>query len=130
MRHQCERLAATLKCPVVPPHALVKPPTELIEHFGPLTRSGLLIDRLFGSRYEGGCLFVDDAEAEDAKEKDPKRWDTHAHSRTSIDRVSGTARDATLFVSEVVSRGRSLRGRILRPPPGRRADAPGQGVPV
>ena len=108
LRHHCERLAATLDCPVVPPHALEARPVELIDNFQPLSVSKLLIDRLFGTRFEGGCLFVDDVESADAV-----KWDDRSHARTSIDRVTGTARDATLFVSEVViGGGRALSGRI------------------
>src|SRR5262249_21129247 len=51
------------------------------------------------SRYQGDCLFVDDAlpESDD--------WPVRDHARTAIDRLSRTARDRTLFVSEVVGGG-------------------------
>ena len=92
----------------MPPHALEARPTDLLDHFQPLSRTELLIDRLFGSRFEGGCLFVNNAEPDNAA-----KWDTREHARTSIDRVTGTARDATLFVSELVTGARrSLHGRV------------------
>jgi CRISPR/Cas system CSM-associated protein Csm3 (group 7 of RAMP superfamily) len=109
LRHQCERLAALFGCEVVSPHQVgSEAPPELFQHFGPLDRSKLLIDRLFGSRYQGDCLFVDDALPETADS-----WSVRAHSRTSIDRLSRTTRDRTLFVSEVVSGdSRALRGTL------------------
>jgi CRISPR/Cas system CSM-associated protein Csm3 (group 7 of RAMP superfamily) len=109
LRHQCERLAAVLGCEVVPPHQVGREiAPELLKHFRPLRGSGLLIDRLFGSRFQGECLFVEDALPESEED-----WPARAHGRTSIDRLSRTARDRTLFVSEVVAGGgRALRGRI------------------
>jgi CRISPR/Cas system CSM-associated protein Csm3 (group 7 of RAMP superfamily) len=109
LRHQCERLAALLGCDVVSPHQVGGAELHgLLQHFRPLARSGLLIDRLFGSRYQGDCLFVDDALPES---EGP--WPKRAHSRTAIDRLSRTARDRTLFVSEVVAGdGRCLRGSV------------------
>jgi CRISPR/Cas system CSM-associated protein Csm3 (group 7 of RAMP superfamily) len=109
LRHQCERLAALLGCEVVSPHhGGGDRPGHLLQHFGPLERSGLIIDRLFGNRYQGNCLFVDDALPESST-----GWPAHERSRTAIDRLSHTARDRTLFVSEVVSgAGRALRGVI------------------
>src|SRR5262249_51286788 len=54
------------------------------------------------------CLFVEDARPETS---DP--WPRWPHSRTAIDRLSRTARDRTLFVSEVVAGGkRSLKGSL------------------
>ncbi len=109
LRHQCERLAALLGCDVVSPHQLGPAQEDLLQNFRPLARSGLLIDRLFGSRYQGDCLFVDDALPEEGS-----HWPTRDHARTSIDRLSRTARDRTLFVSEVVAGGpqRALSGRL------------------
>jgi CRISPR/Cas system CSM-associated protein Csm3 (group 7 of RAMP superfamily) len=110
LRHHCERLAAALGCPVVSPHQIgPNPPDELLDNFGPLAHSRLLIDRLFGSRYQGGCLFVEDLVRPTTKNPAMARM----HSRTSIDRVSGTARDRTLFVTEVIEPDdTSLQGRV------------------
>src|SRR5258707_221613 len=101
LRHHCERLAALLGTDVVSPHQVGRePPPELLREFGPLARSGLLIDRLFGSRYQGDCLFVDDAVPEgiDATEA---RWRSWGQARTAIDRLTRTVGDRKLFVSEV-----------------------------
>ena len=60
LRHQAERLAAALGREVVSPHATGRDQQEgLVRHFRPLNDSALLVDRLFGSRYQGECLFVD-----------------------------------------------------------------------
>lgn len=110
LRHQCERLAALLGCDVVSPHFQVGlAQEELLRNFRPLVRSGLLIDRLFGSRFQGDCLFVDDALPEVGSV-----WPKRDHARTSIDRLSRTARDRTLFVSEVITGGKArfLQGRL------------------
>lgn len=110
LRHHCERLAALLGSEVVSPHQIGRElPRELLRQFGPLARSGLLIDRLFGSRYQGDCLFVDDAMPEEGAAHCPS-W---GHARTAIDRLTRTVRDRTLFVSEVVAgQGRALIGRL------------------
>jgi CRISPR/Cas system CSM-associated protein Csm3 (group 7 of RAMP superfamily) len=112
LRHRCERLAALLGGEVISPHVVSRPgqggsTTEgVLQHFGPLARSDLLIDRLFGSRYQGECLFVEDALP--AAESPGRIW---PHSRTSIDRLTGTARAKRLFVSEVVEQP-VLTGRL------------------
>jgi CRISPR/Cas system CSM-associated protein Csm3 (group 7 of RAMP superfamily) len=101
LRHQCERFAALLGGNVVSPH-VVGPELDrgMLDEFRPLARSDLLIDRLFGSRFQGDCLFVEDAVPAVVGRQRPL-----LHSRTSIDRVSGTARDRTLFVTEVAQAG-------------------------
>jgi CRISPR/Cas system CSM-associated protein Csm3 (group 7 of RAMP superfamily) len=125
LRHHCERLVATFDGHIVSPHALGGFPVDLVTNFRPLARSGLLIDRLFGTRYEGSCFFVEDAVA--APDAD---WPARPHSRTSIDRVSGTARDQTLFVTEVVAgRGRALRGHIQARHPKGALTRDGDGFP-
>ncbi len=110
LRHQCERLAALFGCDVVGPHQVGSAhPEELVRNFRPLAHSGLLIDRLFGSRFQGECLFVDDAVPEPES-----TWPSRAHSRTSIDRLSRTARDRALFISEVVAGSAAGEERALR----------------
>jgi CRISPR/Cas system CSM-associated protein Csm3 (group 7 of RAMP superfamily) len=98
LRHHCERLAATLGAVPVSPHVVGDPRPEILDNFCPLDQSKLLIDRLFGNRFQGECLFVDDATP-----CDDKPQYSSPQSRTSIDRVTGTARDQTLFVTEVVA---------------------------
>lgn len=101
LRHQCERLVALHGGSVVSPHVVSRDiEREALAEFRPLARSELLIDRLFGSRYQGDCLFVEDAVPVGTGRQAPM-----LHSRTSIDRVSGTARDRTLFVTEVAQSG-------------------------
>ncbi len=101
LRHHCERLAAVLGGNVVSPHIVGREPDgALLENFRPLAESGLLIDRLFGSRFQGDCLFVEDAVPAASGQQT-----TLLQSRTSIDRVSGTARDRALFVTEVAQPG-------------------------
>lgn len=109
LRHQCERLAAMLGRNVVSPHVVgPEPDRAMLVGFRPLAKSKLLINRLFGSRFQGDCLFVEDAVPAVAGRLSPM-----LHSRTSIDRVSGTARDRTLFVTEVGQAGDpQLHGRV------------------
>jgi CRISPR/Cas system CSM-associated protein Csm3 (group 7 of RAMP superfamily) len=97
LRHQCERLAASLGGLVASPHVVGPAPLpEVLDNFRPLGQSRLIVDRLFGSRFQGDCLFVADA-LPDGESNQVMRL----HSRTAIDRVSGTARDRTLFVTEI-----------------------------
>lgn len=97
LRHRCEQLAAALGEVVIDPH--VGGPernAELARQFQPLNVSELLIDRLFGTRYEGGCLYVSDALPEEARPR------TDVHSRIALDRLTGTVKRRHLFQTEVV----------------------------
>jgi CRISPR/Cas system CSM-associated protein Csm3 (group 7 of RAMP superfamily) len=109
LRHQCERLAATLGANVVSPHQIgSEVSSELLRQFQPLSESELPIDRLFGSRYDGDCLFVDDALPE--LQSTQRSW---GQARTAIDRLTRTVRERTLFVTEVVSgQASKLQGRL------------------
>ena len=80
---------------------------RLVDHFRPLQESELLIDRLFGSRYQGECLFVSNA-LPTAQERNM----TIVEARTAIDRVTGTVMDQHLFTTEVVQADVNLRGEI------------------
>lgn len=126
LRHHCERLTATLGAPVVTPHLIAgQPASELLEHFVPLPQSRLLIDRLFGSRFQGDCLFVHDAVASDNAE-----GSITFRSRTSIDRISGTARHQTLFITEVADQATAvLRGHIRARHPAGALTQDGDGFP-
>jgi CRISPR/Cas system CSM-associated protein Csm3 (group 7 of RAMP superfamily) len=126
LRHQCERLAALLGGNVVAPHVVGRELDRgMLDEFRPLARSDLLIDRLFGSRFQGDCLFVEDAVPAVAGRQTPL-----FHSRTSIDRVSGTARDRTLFVTEVAQAGGpELRSRVQARHPVRALTQDGDGFP-
>jgi len=114
LRHHCERLAATLGCEVVDPHATGEDQQlALVAHFQPLERSGLIIDRLFGSRYQGDCLFVDDARpiGDAATESD-----CDLRTRVALDRVTGTALEGHLFITEVARGELPLTGEQVNGP--------------
>jgi CRISPR/Cas system CSM-associated protein Csm3 (group 7 of RAMP superfamily) len=99
LRHQCERLLATFSAPVLSPHFLSEQPTrEYLAAFVPLQQSDYLIDRLFGSRYEGECLFVQDALPESNLQ-----IPSYALNRTAMDRLTGTVRAGRLFTTELAS---------------------------
>ena len=109
LRHQCERLAGALGVETVDPHAGAEASNRtLVEHFGPLAKSGLLIDRLFGSRYQGECVFVTNALP---AEQEPQGKVAVA-ARTAIDRVTGTVMERHLFTTENVEAGTDLHGAI------------------
>ena len=118
LRHVCEQLAAALGVPTVPPHALDADSTaQLVRHFGPLARSELAIDRLFGSRYEGGYLFVSDATPhEHSTSGAPSALrgpaDTEVRMQTAIDRATGTVLEQRLFSLELAQPHVNLAGRI------------------
>lgn len=115
LRHQCERLLTALNGNFVSPHVApgVEPPDALLEAFRPLRDSALVIDRLFGTRYQGECLFVDDALPPESAGDLPANLPTMPVGRTSIDRLTGTARHQTLFVTEVVmAHDAVLAGRL------------------
>ena len=81
LRHQCERLALALGLEAVDPHAGAgEGDRSLVEHFRPLAKSKLLIDRLFGSRYQGECVFVTNAVPSKAEKGTPA-----VAARTAID---------------------------------------------
>ena len=109
LRHQCERLADALGVETVDPHAGAEAGNRnLIKHFGPLAKSGLLIDRLFGSRYQGECVFVTNA----LSSEDGPQGPTAVAARTAIDRVTGTVMEQHLFTTETVEAGTDLHGSI------------------
>ena len=115
LRHQCERLAVALGVETVDPHAGAdEGDRSLVAHFQPLAKSRLLIDRLFGSRYQGECMFVTDAVPSAQR---PLRGTTVA-ARTAIDRVTGTVMEQHLFTTEIVEAGIDLRGTIRARHPG------------
>ena len=109
LRHQCERLALALGLEVVNPHAGIEEDEQsLIKHFTPLKKSDLMVDRLFGSRYQGECLFVTNAVPELSEEESV----TSVQTRTAIDRVTGTVMEQHLFTTELTEDDVILRGKI------------------
>ena len=68
-----------------------------MQTFTPASLSPLLIDRLFGSRYSGECLFFSNAQP--AKNRP---GELPVVMRNSIDRATGTAAAQKLFSTEIV----------------------------
>ncbi len=112
LRDQCERLARTLGLNVVGPHSGAEAgDRHLVEHFRPLAKSDLLIDRLFGSRYQGECLFATNALSATAESQDIRDI-TDVTARTAVDRVTGTAMERRLYTTEYASPEVYLHGGI------------------
>ena len=109
LRHQCERLALTLGLEAINPHDVTRDDQQaLVKHFVPLANSELIVDRLFGSRYQGDCLFVTNA-----MPVSPDREKKAAvQTRTAIDRVTGTVMEQHLFTTELTERMINLQGKI------------------
>ena len=109
LRHQCERLAVALNLDTVDPHAGTEQRgLRLTQHFQPLAKSSLLIDRLFGTRYQGECLFVTNALPLDSDRCSA----TAITTRIAIDRVTGTVMERHLFTTELADGEIDLRGQI------------------
>lgn len=109
LRHQCERLALALGLEVINPHAgTEEDEKKLIKHFTPLKKSDLMVDRLFGSRYQGECLFVTNAVPMSSAEKSM----TSVQARTAIDRVTGTVMEQHLFTTELTEGDVKLQGKL------------------
>lgn len=112
LRYQCERLACALDLEVVNPHAgIEEDEKDLVKHFKPLTQSTLIIDRLFGSRFQGECLFVTNA-VPVLSNGTEKRTGTSVQPRTALDRVTGTVMEQHLFTTEFSEAGPCLHGTI------------------
>ncbi|GIW92214.1 MAG: hypothetical protein KatS3mg110_0255 [Pirellulaceae bacterium] len=122
LRHTCERLAATLGLDCIAPHATTpEQQQKLVEHFRPLAASQLVVDRLFGSRFQGECLFVSHALPLGLRNANPDpeprtiRFSparTTTRSRTSIDRATRTVREGHLFSTEITDVQHCLEGEI------------------
>ena len=125
LRHQCERLALALGLEAVDPHAGAgEGDRSLVEHFRPLAKSKLLIDRLFGSRYQGECVFVTNAVPSKAEKGTPA-----VAARTAIDRVTGTVMERHLFTTELVEADVELQGAIRARHPGGVLTQEDEGLP-
>ncbi|MGQ4807409.1 hypothetical protein NKDENANG_00757 [Candidatus Entotheonellaceae bacterium PAL068K] len=108
LRHQCERLAQALNLEVVEPHASSEEHNRrLVAHFTPLARSDLVVDRLFGSRYQGDCLFVANAMPVSCVESRAS-----VRARTALDRVTGAVMAQHLFTTELAEGSINLRGSL------------------
>ena len=110
LRHTCERLAQTLGLDTVDPHATTRDQQDkLVEHFSPLRQSPLIVDRLFGSRYQGDCLFVENATTNVSNGQQPG---STIRARTAMDRVTGTVKERHLFTTELAGNELMLQGNI------------------
>ena len=108
LRHQCERLALSLGLDALDPHASSPDQNRrLVRHFVPLSQSDLVVDRLFGNRYQGECLFVRNALPQ--SEGKPR---VSVRARTAMDRVTGTVMEQRLFTGEQVERESCLYGSL------------------
>ena len=109
LRHQCERLALALDLEAVDPHASSEEHNQhLVKHFTPLAKSKLMVDRLFGNRYQGECLFVTNAVPASSEAKGI----TSVQTRTAIDRVTRTVMERHLFTTELTEGDIALQGTI------------------
>ena len=109
LRYQCERLALALDLEAINPHAgTAEDEQSLVRHFTPLVKSDLIVDRLFGSRYQGECLFVENALPVSRDEEK----NSSVQTRTAIDRVTRTVMEQHLFTTEIIEGDIVLRGTI------------------
>ena len=127
LRHTCGRLAQSLGLDAIDPHATSRDQWRLlVEHFRPLKQSPLVVDRLFGSRFQGDCLFVDNAmpasaegqgDQDQAETSGPdeaagtREYPRVVRARTAMDRLTGTVKEGHLFTTELAQRV-ELVGRI------------------
>lgn len=125
LRHQCERLAFVLDLEAINPHAITADDAQgLVKHFTPLVKSDLIVDRLFGSRYQGECLFVENALPAPDEQKN-----SSVQTRTAIDRVTGTVMEQHLFTTEIIEGDIVLRGTIRARHPAGVLTQDGDGFP-
>lgn len=126
LRHHCERVLMSFGGEAVDPHATSGEQTrKLVEHFGPLARSRLMVDRLFGTRYQGECLFVDNA-----LPRNTAASVSSLRTRTAVDRVSGTVLEQHLFTTEYAEGAESaLDGRLRARHPAGVLTCEGDGFP-
>ena len=113
LRHQCEQLALALGLEAINPHTGTTEDEEaLVTHFAPLANSNLIVDRLFGSRYQGECLFVTNAIPPASDEKEKTAVQTVVQTRTAMDRVTRTVMEQHLFTTELTEKQINLQGKI------------------
>ncbi len=107
LRNQCERLLVALGGEYSDPHGVL--PADgtpwALETFKPLRDlpKRVVVDRLFGTRYDGERLFVSNAFPEQPAGGSGAGWQTDAVTRTSMDRLLGIVAEGKLFTTEVVS---------------------------
>jgi len=114
LRHTCERFAQSLGLEAVDPHATgSEQQRRLVRYFEPLSKSNLIIDRLFGNRFQGDCLFVDNALPSPTDVNGRSESDVSpVRARTAMDRVTGTVKERHLFTTEMADSDLRLAGSI------------------
>lgn len=101
LRQSCEDLAETIGLDTVSPHRIDK-----IEGFTSSQKTPFIIDRLFGSRFEGGKLFCRPAYwTGNVQETFYEKAHIKVQARTAIDRALQTSKAKHLFQTEYVHRG-------------------------
>lgn len=110
LRHLCERLCVAAQGTAYSPHVIgPEPPLPILQEFRPAEKSEDLVNRLFGSRYDGECLLVSDALPVEVPEAFAL-----VYGRTAIDRLVGTVRGGHLFFTQVAVKYLSpLQGEIV-----------------
>lgn len=129
LRTQCERILYGIGGPYSDPHdASINPAAKrrpwALEVFRPLRDlpAECVVDRLFGTRFQGERLFVSNAFPEEVvarwgyaqarptesgdtptADQDTRSWSVSAVTRTSMDRLLGIVAEGKLFTTEVVS---------------------------
>lgn len=114
LRHTCEGLVQALGLDAVDPHATSdQQERRLVENFRPLSSSDLIVDRLFGTRFQGDCLFVDNAMPLPVQTSETQTAENSVvRTRTAMDRPTGTVREGHLFTTEMADSSIKLAGRI------------------
>ena len=109
LRYQCEQLALALGLEAINPHDGIREDNrKLIQHFTPLAKSTLIVDRLFGTRYQGECLFLTNALPVPSDEEAV----TSVQPRTAMDRLTGTVMEQHLFTTEFSEGNACLQGGL------------------
>lgn len=134
LRHTCERLAGAFGLPSVDPHTTSPSKQQrLVECFHLLARTDVIIDRLFGTRFQGECLFVDNAIPSKSGHQDDRLelpgTSSTVRTRTGIDRLTRTIKDGHLFSTEQAPPDVVLNGRIRARHPAGVLTQDGDGVP-
>ncbi len=103
LRQTCEQIAELFGDEYLDPHNEVR---AIENGFSPLSESRYIVDRLFGSRFEGECLFVEDGEwAGEGNENLHQEFYEVTIYRNAINRATKTAKQDHLFSYNFVDRG-------------------------
>lgn len=105
LRTNCERIAQVFDLAWIDPH---DDSASSLSAFVPHRSSPYIVNRLFGSRFAGDCLYISDAFWEGDYYEPLHR---QSITRASIDRATNTAKQGHLFTSENIIGG-TFKGRI------------------